>query len=445
MVIANRMSVYFRYFFKLTAAYISRFRAIIVISIILGAIIFAALLFIIPSFTNYKLERIAVTGRYYSDNLPSEILSLMSEGLTKINEGGVVEPALASSWETPDKGKTWVFRLKDNIFWQDNTEITSDTIQYDFSDVQIERPDSQTIVFKLDQPFSPFPSVVSTPLFKKGLLGMKEWKIKNISVVGSYVEKLELEDGKAQKLYRFYPTIERTKLAYKLGEVDTILNFPEAQPFDTWSTANVKQKPNQKQIVTLFFNTQDKLLSEKSARQALAYAIDKDKLGTRAISSISPTSWAYNPQVKRYDYSIDRAKELWDDIPKEAKGDASVKLTAIPSLLPTAEAIANDWRRLGITVSVQIVTTTPSDYQALLLLYEIPTDPDQYTSWHSTQVTTNITHYTSQRIDRLLEEGRTFIDMEERRKVYLDFQRFLLEDLPALFLYYPQYFTVERK
>lgn len=443
-----------RYLVRLTAAYFKRFKAIIVISVLLGIIIFVTLLFLTPYIRQPRLERIGITGRFYSDTLPDFILELLSDGLTKLDASGLVEPAIAESWETPDKGKTWVFKIKEGLVWHDGTPITSDTLVYDFSDVSIERPDAKTIVFKLDQPFSPFPSVVSQPVFKKGLLGSDIWKVKNISVTGSFIETLELiNEQKETKVYRFYPTTEGTKLAFKLGEIDSILSLYDPSPFDTWNTATITRTVDPGQVVTLFFNTQDPTLQEKSVRQALAYAIDKnallkgpkDSFGDRAVSSVPAASWSFNPQVKPYDFDQKRAKELLEVLPEEERSKLSLKISTNPVLLPVAETIANYWRVIGIETSVQVATVSPTDYQVFLTLYDIPKDPDQYTIWHSTQTGTNISHYTSPRIDKLLEDGRTIIDVEERRKVYLDFQRYLMEDLPALFLYHPSSYTVTRK
>ncbi len=440
------MTGYIRYFFLLVLAYIKRFKAIMVISVLLGIGIFLFGIFVLPKYASKNIERIGISGRYYSDTLPDFILNLLSEGLTKLDATGLVTPAIAESWETPDKGKTWIFKIKDGLMWQDGTPITSDTLAYDFTDVHVERPDAKTIVFNLEQPFSAFPSVLTQPVFKKGLLGMKDWRVNNISVAGSYIERLELvRSDNSERLYRFYPTLERTKLAFKFGEVDKLIDLFEPTPFESWNTALVEKQPNANQVVTLFFNTQDSLLSEKSVRQALSYAIDKSVFTSRALSSISEHSWAYNPQVKPYEFDQKRAKELIDTLPKEVKEKLSIKISTNPFLLPLAEKIATDWRAIGVTTSVQVSTDVSGDYQAFLTIYEIPKDPDQYSMWHSTQTTTNISHYSSPRIDKLLEEGRVSLSVDERRKVYLDFQRFLLEDVPALFLYHPEYYTITRK
>jgi len=80
----------------------------------------------------------------------------------------------------------------------------------------------------------------------------------------------------------------------------------------------------------------------------------------------------------------------------------------------------------------------------LLSAQDIPIDPDQYIFWHSTQANTNITGLVNAKIDKLLEDGRMEQDQEKRKKIYIDFQKRLVDELPALFLYYPTSYTVTR-
>ncbi len=436
----------FRYFIRLLNAFLARFKAVLLIGIFIGALLFLVLRFIGPHLWGTNIEKMGLTGRYHTDNLPNFILESVGDGLTKVNEAGIVEPNLAKSWETPDKGKTWVFHLRDNIFWQDGKEVTSETINYQFSDVTIERPDSKTIIFKLQDPFSPFPVVVSRPIFKKGLLGTGEWEVTKATIAGGFVQKLVLVDEeKNKKIYKFYPTEERAKTAYKLGGVNTLVNIFNPTPFDTWKTVEIIPEVDRGNVVAIFFNTQDAFLSEKSLRQALAYAIRKDFEGKRALSPISPDSWAYNPQVKSYSYDIDRAEELLEDFPEEVRESLNIKLITTPTLLPIAEKITQDWQKAGIKTTAQVYSGIPTDYQAFLAVFNYPTDPDQYSIWHSTQEATNISHYQNPRIDKLLEDGRVELNLEERKKIYLDFQRFLVEDSPAAFLYHPISYKITRK
>ncbi|BCX14883.1 MAG: peptide-binding protein [Patescibacteria group bacterium] len=442
------MSFSLRYSLKLIQAFLLRFKSLILIGFLMGVLIFFLLKFVIlPFITLGKTERIGIVGKYRIETLPNDILSLISYGLSRNNSDGSSEPMLAKSWETPDKGKTWIFYLNENLFWQDGTKIKSSDISYNFSDVEIEKPDEKTIIFKLKNPFSPFPTVVSKPIFKKGLLGAGDWKVKKISISGGYVEKLILTDkNKNQKIFRFYPTEDRLKLALKMGEVDIIENLLDPTPFDKWSSLKIKENINKKQIVTIFFNSNDKFLSEKVIRQALYYAIDKNKLSSNsAYSPIYPESWAYNPLIKHYDFDLDKAKKMINSLPAEAKKDLSINLTTTPALLDSAEKIVKMWKELGINSSVQISSIIPDNYQALLVIFEPPVDPDQYPIWHSTQTNINYSQYKNPRIDSLLEEGRSKLDLEDRKKIYFDFQRFLLEEAPAAFLYHPTFYTISRK
>lgn len=433
-----------KYFLKLILAYINRFKGVIFTGVVVGIIIFLLINALMPLFES-RVEKIGVTGRYRPDDLPEFILSDLGSGLTKVGTDGVVQPAIATSWETPDKGKTWIFHLDENTKWQDGQKVKSSEINYNFNGGQVERPNDFTISFKLEEPFSPFPSVVDKPVFKKGLLGTGDWKVKKLRVVGNFVQELTVEKGKKNvKIYRFYPTTEGTKTAFKLGKVDKIVNIFDASEFKDWPNVKIEGVENKGQIVTLFFNTQDKFFGDKSVRQAMTYAIDKKQFGsTRALSPISSDSWAFNPQVKDYGYDTDRAKEILKGLPNEVK-ETKVTIISTPELISTADTIAKSWKDVGIDTNVVLSSFVPNEFQAYLTILDVPADPDQYSLWHSTDAPSNISKYVSARVDKLLEEGRTQINTEERKKIYLDFQRFLLEDLPASFLYYPTYYTVSR-
>lgn len=441
-----------RYFFRLTKAFIFKFKFLITIGSLLGILFFFLIFTLGPKIVPTKTEKIGVTGRYLTENLPYPILIMITDGLTRLLEDGTVEPSLAKSWFTPDKGKTWIFTVNDELQWHDGTRVKSYDIHYEFSDVEVEYTDENTITFKLQQPFSLFPVIVSKPTFKAGLLGTGDWSVKSISLNGNYIQELLLEnkgDDKTKKgklLYKFYPTEDATKLAFKLGEIDYIENLLNSSPFNTWENVDIKQEINTNQVVVVIFNNKDKILSEKKLRQALVYAVDKENMnGPRAISPISPNSWAYNPKVKEYGVSVQRAKELIDELPSEIKENLHIKLVSAPSLLTTAESIALQWKEAGVDTLVQVSSVIPSDFQAYLTIFDIPPDPDQYSMWHSTQQNTNISSFIDPRIDKLLEDGRSELFLEERKIIYMDFQRFLLEDLPAAFLYHPTYFDIIRK
>ena len=435
-----------RYYFRLTTAFLSRFKGIIFVGIVAGILIFLAIQVLTPILKVKKIQIIGVAGRYQTSNLPDFIIKQISTGLTAIDSNHIVQPALATSWESPDKGKTWFFHLQSNVVWQDGQKVKSSDIVYQYSDVKTEYPDDKTIKFTLDNSYSLFPYVVAKPVFKKGLLGIGDANVKKLSLTGDFISELYVVTKSSKTRYKFYPTEERLKLAYKLGEVATAVSIYNPSPFQNWQVARSHEEINRNQVVTLFFNTKDALLSDKALRQALIYAINKDELpGERAFSPISPESYFYNPLVKKYPYDVGKAQETIKDIPDELKANFPLKLVSTPLLLEEAEKIADYWNKVGIPTQVQVTSVVPSDFQVYLTIFEIPKNPDQYSLWHSTQSATNIAKYKSDRIDKILEDARSEMNLEEQKSLYFDFQRFLMEDLPAAFLYHPKVYTIEHK
>jgi ABC-type transport system substrate-binding protein len=100
--------------------------------------------------------------------------------------------------------------------------------------------------------------------------------------------------------------------------------------------------------------------------------------------------------------------------------------------LELAEAVAASWQERQSPGHVKTVDSLEPGWQAILVAQEIP-GPDQHSLWHSTQPT-NLTHYSDLKVDKLLEDGRQISDQAQRKEIYVDFQRFLVEDSPGFFL-----------
>lgn len=57
------------------------------------------------------------------------------EGLTRLDDQDIPQPALAASWDISDDGKTYTFHLRDTIYWSDGTPITAQDIAYSWKRV----------------------------------------------------------------------------------------------------------------------------------------------------------------------------------------------------------------------------------------------------------------------------------------------------------------------
>ncbi len=401
---------------------------------------------------NQQQHTIGLIGNYTLETLPSDIKDLISMGLTRITPEGNATPAAAISWEIKNQGKTYTFALDQQLKWHDGKQLDAKQINYQIKGVEIKIIAKDKIEFHLKEPFAPFLVATSHPLFRKKTIGLGNYKIKSLTTrYGNIVSKLELEPvdrtkNKEKYTFNFYPTQEMLRNAFVLGEVKEAWGAQNIEEFKKWS--NVKITPQRElnnKYAAVFFNTQKTPFSEKRFRQALAYAIKKPKKEARALGPISPLSWAYNKSIKAYDFNPSHAKKIL----KEAKiepGQIEIKLTTFSGLLPWAEKIKSDWEAIGIktTIGIENPNFQGEDFDALLAFGPITPDPDQYYLWHSNQAG-NITKFSNQRIDKLLEEGRQIFVKEKRKEVYQDFQRFLVEESPAIFLYYPESFRLSRQ
>ena len=85
-------------------------------------------------------------------------------------------------------------------------------------------------------------------------------------------------------------------------------------------------------IAYIAFNFDDPILAHREVRQALAYATDRATLiryllrgqARPASSLLPPNHWAYEPNVRRYDYDPAQAEKLLDaaGYPRGADGSA---------------------------------------------------------------------------------------------------------------------------
>lgn len=440
----------------LAKAYFKRWGRTILACFILG-LIFFSLLYLNRSFISSNVpflvneERVGMAGAFTIDDLPSEVLDKVSLGLTKVSEGGRVIPSASERWEIKDEGKTYVFYLRDDLYFTDGEKLTSKNIEYGFTDVTVERPADKVIIFKLRDRYSPFVVTVSRKIFKKNLVGLGEYEIKNVETNGEFIQNITLEkvSGVGRITYSFYPTQEALKSAFVLGEVTKVKDINDTKVkdigFENFRNAKISKVVNEERLVTLFYNTEDTLLSDKRVRKALTYSIpDSFRYGKRNPLSYPEGFWGAEHVGLTPKQDIERAKDLLSESSATGSANLKIQLKTLPQYKEVSEEIRKSWQKIGVDAIITETETVPTVYQAFLGEFFVPRDPDQYMLWHSQQPS-NITGYKNLRIDKLLEDGRKTVDLNERKKIYADFQKYILDDSPAAFLFFPYNYVVERK
>lgn len=401
----------------------------------------------VSALTLLKIDRVGYIGEYTPSTLPLPIQEQLSFGLTTIASDGSALPGIATSWEVTDSGKQYTFHLRNDVVWHTGKKVIASDLNYNIRSVSFKAVDNHTIKATLQNAYSPFLTLVSKPIFQANLTGFGMYKISSIRLKGDKIVFLRLVTASKKQLptieYRFYKSEAQAINAYKLGEVDRIEGLTSIEPhLASWKNTTIEKFANQNRFIALYFNLSDALLREKTLRQALVYAVPTTT-AQRVYSPISPNSWAYTDSSKHYDFDMKQARKLFEST-NIATHSNELTIHTFSQYLPIAQEIAASWNTLGLKTNIRVENVVPEKYQVLLSAQDIPIDPDQYIFWHSTQANTNITGLTNAKIDKLLEDGRMEQDPEKRKKIYIDFQKRLVEELPALFLYYPTSYTVKR-
>ncbi|MDD5415882.1 MAG: ABC transporter substrate-binding protein [Candidatus Daviesbacteria bacterium] len=439
-----------RLFLLITREYLKR-NAIRVI----GGIVLIMLLVIFQTrlklFYSPDIIRVGLIGTYQEHDLPIEVTRLLSSGLIEASSDGKIKPNLVSGWETNNDATSFKFKLKD-LKWVDKETVKASDLEFSIPNTNVSFPDDKIIQFDLKESYSPLPSLLTKPIFKKGtLIGTGPYKIKKIEKSRIFITKLILEpqDGKSPGIVvRFYPNEKIAVTGFNLGEVQVLMGLSNPKLVGSSPLIGAVQTIDYSKIVTILFQTTDSLLHNRSLRQSLAFQTPKIENEEVANNPYPPQSWARDSDSKKYLSNPEEAAAALERAKSTLPDDqlrSGLILTATPNLEEVGKVVVESWKKLGFDSKLRIESGIPQNFQALLITQSIPVDPDQYFLWHATQAKTNLTRYDSKRVDKDLEDGRKIISEEDRKVKYFDFQKTLLEDAPAVFLYFPKHNVIYLK
>ncbi len=453
----DRANKSIRYYYWLFLEFAKKHVKLIFLSALISTITVVSAITISPyliTLLSPQTTEIGMVGSYTIDTLPEDILAKISNGLIYVNEKGKIIPVLADSWEMLRDGKTYRFHLKKNILLDDNTFFTAKNINYRFKDVEIEAKGDYLIEFRLKKPLAIFPMYLTKPVIKYPYIGVGGlYKFDHVKYKYDKITEISLAPNKKELprlLYRFYANESQMINAYKLGQINemTVSKKNIADIFSEWKNTEVQKAVDYSNLLTVFFNYNNPLLKEKEVRSAIKMSINRSlfsDLGIDARSSIPPTSWAYNKDLKEPVYDIDLAQKLIKKY-KTASDSAKLNFNTYYDYLDIASDLNKNLNDIGLTTNLNVMSYSNSnDFDLMLAFLKIPNDPDQYYYWHSTQNLATLTGYKNLKIDKLLEDGRSTYEQGSRVEFYRDLQKNLEDDSAAVFIYYPYSYTIRRK
>ncbi len=124
-----------------------------------------------------------------------------------------------------------------------------------------------------------------------------------------------------------------------------------------------------------------------------------------------------------------------------------------PDLTATANLIKSQWAAIGVQVTVKVFEAgdlnqniiIPRKYDALLFGESVGNSLDLYPFWHSSERNYpgfNIAMYVNASADKLLSDARATLDDTTRLEKYSAFDQIIQNDVPAAFIYSPDYIYI---
>lgn len=367
--------------------------------------------------------------------------------------------------------------------------------------VLAEAPDAHTVRFTLKSAYAPFIKNLTLGILPKALWGSvsaEEFSFSelNASPVGSGPYRVQrvvrtasgipssydlspfagysLGEPYLSLTLRFYQSEDALVQALKDGQIDAASGI-SPDKLAGLKDANIATTALNRVFAVFFNQNQSELLRQRAVRQALNAAIDRQDLiqkvlggyGTALTGPVPPTVLpgessstpagldAARALLQRDGWKMNDAGVLQKTAGKGASASTQtlsfdLATANVPELRAAAAYLREQWGRLGVVVNVKVFEAgdlsqnviRPRKFDALLFGEVIGRELDLFAFWHSSQRNDpglNVAGYANAAADRTLEELRQTSSTQERAALYRAFSDELAADLPAVFLYAPDF------
>ncbi|HEX9565166.1 MAG TPA: ABC transporter substrate-binding protein [Gemmatimonadaceae bacterium] len=351
--------------------------------------------------------------------------------------------------------------------------------------------DSLTVSFRLHAPFAPFlallgynAGILPAHRFRNGRLaeaidfnrsrpvGTGPFRVAQATAGSAIVlERNPHYYGATPALdrviFRIVPDVNAQVAQLLAGELDIVPIEPANLPSVERARGVSVVRNAIVQHVYVGFNQTHEMFQPALVRQALGLAVNRQAIIDGVLKGAADFPRGTIPSVLAdyFDaalpapaYAPDSARVLlgragWHPDAEGRLRNNAGRLFAFTLLVdkgnPTREqaalAVQQDFRRIGIDASIETMEfatlvrdrVLPFKYDAVLIWWMTPPDPDQY-AFYATGQDNNHVRYSNRRVDSLLAAGRATLDTVARKRIYAEFQRQEQADPPVLVLFYPR-------
>ncbi len=264
-----------------------------------------------------------------------------------------------------------------------------------------------------------------------------------------------------------YEDADELKDAYLSGAIDGAYGISSSKLEEVNSKAI--HSGTLPRVFGIFFNVQNnKETINANTRTAINYAINREGITNEVFggyASITNNPWGevsesnYNPEKAREILAQDSWKLNEQNVlikainGKEMPLSFTIAVPNIEEIVEAAEFVKVDLEKIGVIANIRSYDETSltnevirnRDYDAVLFGYVLEKPSDIFAFWHSSQTNDpglNISVYNNPRVDATVSNIR---NQQERQDDQANFSALWERDMPAVFLYSPEYLYLVRE
>jgi peptide/nickel transport system substrate-binding protein len=443
-----------------------------------------------------EIDPISLDPHTNSNFSSAQAFDHIYESLTMYDEKTNIVPALAQSWEITNGGKTYTFKLRPNVKFHNGQVMNADDVKYSIDRVldpktaspwrswfdavkEIKVIEPLTVQMNLEAPYpllGSFAGMRAAGIIPKDLAEKENLKIKGIGTgpfkLVEYVPQdhityarnpdywdkpLPYLDGMVFKVL----TEENARLAaLRAGQIQyAFLSAQGAAQLEGVPGIAVQKSPFA-WVVLHYISAYEKPLNDARVRRAMRMAVDTNEViqkaafGAGVPSGTVPTGygdWYLDPQTLPYNKpDVEGAKKLLVEAGYPNGFPIEIKCSPqYPEFVATTLVAQSSLKKIGIDVTVKqmewgafVADNRKSDQsggkeggQIFASANTFRPDPDGYIYPYFHSKGNLNKAYNNPKIDPLIAEARSSSNHAERRRLYQQVQRTLLEDSPNWWWY----------
>ncbi len=413
------------------------------------------------------------------------------EGLTRVGVAGDVSPLLATDWKVEPDGKTYSFKLRQGVTFQDGTPFDASAVKFSFDRAKAEgstnkakkavfdnissiaTPDPFTVILTLNNADATLPfrlgentavilspksaATTATQPIGTGPFKFDSWQKGSAVTLVKWDGFREPAKIKLRKVtFRFINDNAAQVAALLAGDID---GMPRFQAFQ-----NLKQFQADKRFTVeigktagkglVAINNKRKPLDDVRVRRAIMHAIDRkafidgvlEGLATPIGTHAAPTDVGYVDLTKAYPYDPEKAKALLKEAGVATPLNLTLTLPPPNYARKGGEVVAAMLAKVGIVAKIENVEwaqwlsgTFKGNFDLSIINHVEPLDFMQYGNkeyyWG----------YSSPKFDALAKQLSEAPRGETRVKLYGEIQRLLTADAVNAWIFNPAQVAVSKK